>query len=75
MVGNLLIMNSKYNISKWYKPGNWRLPSWWTDSPYSRHGRLTYEEQVIFYNSNFCKKVLKHNGGIRQCPPVFIKPR
>lgn len=52
----------------WYKPGDWELPAWWTDGPYSRDGRATYDEQVVFYNSNFCRESLGHTGGMTTPP-------
>jgi len=66
-------MNRKYYIGNWYEPGSWELPKWWTEGPPGKDGRLTHEEQIVFYNSKFCKETLKHDGGITKCPQV-IKP-
>ena len=58
--------------SKWYVPGDWSLPKWWTDGPVARgNGRLTHAEQVTFYSSPFVRNVLQHSGGITSLPTMI----
>ena len=52
----------------WYRPGNWSLPRWWTDGPAMRDGRATHAEQAQFYNSDFVRNVLGHDGGMKTPP-------
>lgn len=63
---------SKYGISKWYVPGDWALPKWWTDGPPTRgpHDRLTYQELEEYYSGWFVTHVLKHTGGLRDLPAM-----
>jgi len=41
---------------------------WWTEGPPVRSGIATHEEQVIFYDSKFVRKILGHEGGITTLP-------
>jgi len=52
----------------WYRPGDWSLPTWWTQDIGVRSGRSTYAEQVAFYESRFVRDVLGHKGGITTLP-------
>lgn len=55
--------------SKWYQPGDWQLPKWWTGGVLVRTGhKATYEDQQNFYNSDFVKNVLNHKGGMTTLP-------
>jgi hypothetical protein len=55
---------------KKYDKGDWNLPKWWTDYPPVKEGRVTYEEQVKFYNGKFVREVLGHKGGITSLPKL-----
>lgn len=53
----------------WYEPGDWELPQWWTAGVTVRQGfATTFEDQQYFYNSNFVRNVLKHEGGMNRLP-------
>lgn len=55
----------------WYKPGDWKLPTWWTAGVQVRVGFTpTYADQVYFYNGPFVKNVLNHTGGMTKLPPT-----
>ena len=54
--------------SKWYRPGDWSLPKWWTDHPPVRGNVSTHADQVQFYSGPFVRNVLGHAGGHTRPP-------
>ena len=55
--------------TSWFTPGDWALPTWWTDNPPIRGGgQATHQQQADFFNGNFVKNVLHHKGGITTLP-------
>jgi hypothetical protein len=53
----------------WYRPGDWALPTWWTEGPPLRDaGTATYQEQEAFYNSKFVRENLGYTGGMTGLP-------
>jgi hypothetical protein len=52
----------------WYRPGDWKLPGWWTEMPPGRSGKLTHSQQTDFYNGAFVRNVLGHTGGMTRPP-------
>ena len=52
-----------------YEPGDWCLPEWWTSDPPVRRGhKVTTTEVRAFYDGDFVKNVLGHEGGITTLP-------
>jgi len=57
--------------SKWYTPGDWALPKWWTGGVVMRTGhKATTADQVQFFNGPFVRNVLGHTGGMTTLPPT-----
>jgi len=62
-------MDQYQRAGTWYRPGNWSLPEWWTNAT-GRGVRLTHTEQEVFYNGQFVREVLGHEGGMTTTPKV-----